>query len=131
MDKITVGIGVLASGFSRRFGTEDKLLFPIDGIPMLQRVLQAAARHDDTDLLVSCRIRETEDLCRNMQVPFLRNNGAAEGRAAAVRLLTENLSSCSGILFLPGDMPYLTHRDIGLLLEQFRLRPEAVTAASD
>ncbi|WP_090595585.1 nucleotidyltransferase family protein [Pelagibacterium luteolum] len=30
---------VLAAGVSRRFGAEDKLAAPIDGVPMLQRVL--------------------------------------------------------------------------------------------
>lgn len=52
---------VLAGGYSRRFGDEDKALAAVDGQPMVVRVVERLAAAVD-DVLVSCRPAQTDRL---------------------------------------------------------------------
>ena len=126
-----VGIAVLAAGLSRRFGAEDKLLMPIQGKPMLTHVLQAASGHPHTQVCAVVSQKETEDLCRKMQIATVVNPHPQKGQSSSVSLGVQQLSHCSGILFLPGDMPFLTQEIVDRIITRFRRDPAKITAGFD
>ena len=105
---LTVGCVIMASGLSRRFGT-NKLLADFCGQPMLCRAFDATATPGIAARIVVTRSEEVQALCRAQGVPVLLHS--LPGRNDTVRLglsaLLEQLPELSGCMFLPGDQPLL------------------------
>jgi len=54
---------ILAGGYSRRFGSTDKALVPVDGTPMLRRVVDRVEPVTDA-VVVNCRADQRTDFAR-------------------------------------------------------------------
>ena len=108
---LTVGCVIMASGLSRRFGT-NKLLVDFCGQPMLCRAFDATATPGIAARIVVTRSEEVQALCRAQGVPVLLHS--LPGRNDTVRLglsaLLEQQPELSGCMFLPGDQPLLRRR---------------------
>lgn len=115
-----VGCVIMASGLSRRFGS-NKLLADFGGRPLLCRALDAT----DTPQLACCivvtRSAEVEALCKAAGIPCLHH--ALPGRNDTVRLGLEALLTArpdlAGCMFLPGDQPLLRQESIEALVQAF------------
>lgn len=105
---LTVGCVIMASGLSRRFGT-NKLLADFCGQPMLCRAFAATATPGIAARIVVTRSEEVQALCRAHSVPVLLHS--LPGRNDTVRLglsaLLEQKPELSGCMFLHGDTPML------------------------
>lgn len=117
---LTVGCVIMASGLSRRFGT-NKLLADFCGQPMLCRAFDATATPGITARIVVTRSEEVQALCSAQGVPVLLHS--LPGRNDTVRLglsaLLEQLPELSGCMFLPGDQPLLRWETIETMTERF------------
>ena len=117
---LTVGCVIMASGLSRRFGT-NKLLADFCGQPMLCRAFDATATPGITARIVVTRSEEVQALCSAQGVPVLLHS--LPGRNDTVRLglsaLLEQLPELSGCMFLPGDQPLLRRETIETMTERF------------
>ena len=117
---LTVGCVIMASGLSRRFGT-NKLLADFCGQPMLCRAFDATATPGIAARIVVTRSEEVQALCRAQGVPVLLHS--LPGRNDTVRLglsaLLEQLPELSGCMFLPGDQPLLRRATVDQLLTAF------------
>lgn len=121
----SLGCVIMASGLSRRFGS-NKLLVPFCGEPMLCRAIAAA----DTPLLaariVVTRSAEVAALCRQQNVPFLLHT--LPGRNDTVRLglsaLMQQMPDLAGCVFLPGDQPLLRRETLETLIHAFDAQKE-------
>ena len=95
---LPVGCVIMASGVSRRFGS-NKLLADFCGEPMLCRAFAAT---------------DTPRLCRSRNVPVLLHD--LPGRNDTVRLglsaLLEQVPELFGCMFLPGDQPLLCRETV-------------------
>ena len=80
---LTVGCVIMASGLSRRFGT-NKLLADFCGQPMLCRAFDATATPGIAARIVVTRSEEVQALCRAQGVPVLLHS--LPGRNDTVRL---------------------------------------------
>ena len=78
---------LLAAGFSRRFGPENKLLHELDGLPLYRHTLDklAALRDEETDVLVMTNTPEIQAYCTGNGIRWSPSPEAAEGIAATVR----------------------------------------------
>ena len=123
---LTVGCVIMASGLSRRFGT-NKLLADFCGQPMLCRAFDATATPGIAARIVVTRSEEVQALCRAQGVPVLLHS--LPGRNDTVRLglsaLLEQLPELSGCMFLPGDQPLLRRETVEAMTALFCL--EAVS----
>ena len=104
---------VLAAGASVRFGS-DKRLFPVDGVPMLQRAIAAVI---DSVAAVHVVLRDSDA----RQLPALLGAFLADSRVQALLLdqpglgMGSNLAravatlpaGCDGVLVMLADLPYL------------------------
>ena len=126
---LTVGCVIMASGLSRRFGT-NKLLADFCGQPMLCRAFDATATPGIAARIVVTRSEEVQALCRAQGVPVLLHS--LPGRNDTVRLglsaLLEQLPELSGCMFLPGDQPLLRRESVGSLVDFYREHPEHIAA---
>lgn len=117
---LTVGCVIMASGLSRRFGT-NKLLADFCGQPMLCRAFDATATPGIAARIVVTRSEEVQALCRAHGVPVLLHS--LPGRNDTVRLglsaLLEQQPELSGCMFLPGDQPLLRRETVETMTERF------------
>ena len=117
---LTVGCVIMASGLSRRFGT-NKLLAPFDGQPLLYRAFAATDTPQLSARIVVTRSENVQALCRAHGVPVLLHS--LPGRNDTVRLglsaLLEQQPELSGCMFLPGDQPLLRRETVEAMTERF------------
>jgi molybdopterin-guanine dinucleotide biosynthesis protein A len=97
-----VSAAILAGGTSTRMG-RDKALIPIDGIPMIQRILGTLQRVVPTVVVISDRAWEYGFLGVPVHPDVIKDRGPAAGiHSALVHASTER------VLVVPCDMPYLS-----------------------
>ena len=113
-----VGCVIMASGLSRRFGS-NKLLAPFDGQPLLCRAFAATDTPQLAARIVVTRWDAVRSLCSEQGVPVLLHD--LPGRNDTVKLglsaLLEQTPDLAGCFFLPGDQPLLwEHRSETTLL---------------
>lgn len=113
-----VGGVLLASGAGTRFGG-NKLLVPVDGVPLYRRAMAVLAGAG-LDRLAVCSACE-EVLSAGAEYGFLPlyNPGAAEGVSASIRLGLEHMADMDGALFSVCDQPWLTTESIIKLKNAF------------
>jgi molybdopterin-guanine dinucleotide biosynthesis protein A len=99
---------VLAGGRSRRMGGGDKTRLPVDGAPLLDRVLRALSA--DAGVVV---VGDERPACR--PVTWAREQPLHAGPAAAVAAGLAHLASDVTVL-LAGDLPLLTEAFVDRLV---------------
>lgn len=124
-----LGAVLMASGFGRRFG-ENKLLYPVDGVPMAERAFRALppALFDRAVVVSACP--EVLALADAAGYQSVFNPGAAEGKSASVRLGLARLTDMDGALFAVCDQPWLRRESVERLLAGFTAHPDAICALS-
>lgn len=113
---------VLAAGFSRRMGGENKLLKPLGGQPLLRH---AVATVDGFALgqLVVVLGEAAEDIAPLLpsSATVVRNARAAEGMGASLAAGAAALDpGLAGVFVLLGDMPFVERGDYEKLATAFR-----------
>ena len=115
-----VGCVIMASGLSRRFGS-DKLLADFAGQPMLCRAFAATDTSLLADRIVVTRSAGVRTVCRQRGIPVLLHD--LPGRNDTVRLglsaLLQQQTDLAGCMFLPGDQPLLRRETVETLLRTF------------
>lgn len=116
----SVGCVIMASGKSRRFGS-NKLLADFCGQPMLCRAFAATATPNLAARIVVTRAVEVQALCTAHSIPVLLHR--QPGRNDTVRLglsaLLAQLPELAGCMFLPGDQPLLRRESVEALTDAF------------
>jgi len=140
---------VLAAGASRRFGSPKQLAL-IDGVPMLQRVIetaQAALPPDDHGSRITVvlgahapairatigfndvQVIECPDWDRGM-AHSLRCGLTELARRGEGIFSSETRSATSAALVMLGDTPFLTASELRRLIDAWRISPEVPAAAA-
>lgn len=122
---------VLAAGSSRRYGRGNKLLAPIDGMPMIRRVCAAACASSARPVIVvtghdPLRVRRALQPLRARLRPVF-NRRYRDGMASSLQRGAAALpADCAGAVICLGDMPAVDARQINALLRAFRPGDTAV-----
>ncbi len=118
---------VTAAGSSRRMGGVDKLLLPLDGVPLLVRTLQPFLSFPRLGQVVVAvnpeRIDEFSELLgRHFPGRNVRVTGGGEHRQQsillALRVLAEHAAAADRVMIHDGARPFVTHRLFSDLLER-------------
>ena len=107
---------ILAAGFSRRMACE-KLLLPLDGIPMLEHVLRAAIGSTLTEILLVYQNTRVAELGARYNLRCIHNEQAIDGQSASIRLGVAAAPKAAGAyMFLVGDQPFVSAEIIDRLI---------------
>lgn len=122
-----VGAVLMASGFGRRFGG-NKLLHPVDGVPMVERAFAALPPALFARACVVSADPEVLALAQGAGYLPVYNPDAAEGRSASIRLGLGKMAGMDGVLFAVCDQPWLRRESVERLLADFAAHPDAICA---
>lgn len=120
---------LMASGAAVRFGS-NKLLCPVDGVPMIQRVFSAVPACLFEEAVVVSRYPDILALAEGQGYRPVHNPWAEEGQSASIRLGLAPLRDMDGVLFCVCDQPWLTRQSVVRLLEAFSTGPDKICALS-
>ncbi len=121
---------ILASGFSRRMGS-DKLLLPVDGIAMVERVMRAADASALDDVILVYQNPDVLRLAGRYRIRPAYNPDAALGQSASIRAgLRAARPRTRAYMFLTGDQPRLDHGTINLIARAWQDCPECIVVPS-
>jgi molybdenum cofactor cytidylyltransferase len=122
---------VLAAGSSRRMGGSNKLLQPVEGIPMLRRVVNAALASRCTSLrVVTGAAADAVQAClAGLDVQFVNNPEHETGMASSLRCGLDALPpDVDAVVVLLADMPWIDGGHIDCLLAAFDPRQPKIVA---
>ena len=117
-----VDVIVLAAGLSRRAGDTNKLLTPVDGVPMVTRVVRAAlaSQAEGVVVVTGHEAARVEATLVDDGVLFVRNDlyesGLASSLCAGIRALGPEVD---GALICLGDMPWVGSDVMDALIAEF------------
>jgi molybdenum cofactor cytidylyltransferase len=113
---------VLGAGRSRRMGEANKLVAPVDGAPMIARVVTAvlATRARPVVVVTGHDEASVRDALAGHDVTFVHNPRHAEGMSTSLRAGIERLGGMvDGALVCLGDMPRVRPEDLAALIAAF------------
>jgi len=98
---------ILASGFSKRMQRE-KLLLPVDGTALVERVIQAARQSMLDETVLVYQHEQVREIGERHHIRTVWNAASAEGQSAAVRLgVQAAMPGTQAYMFFVGDQPFL------------------------
>lgn len=117
----TLGLVVLAAGFSRRLG-RPKALATVRGKNLLTRTIQVLAAFSATRILVIAPVAASRYRIGISAgtATFVQNRRRAGGLSSSVRLGIHLSRYDSAVLLLPVDLVHLSKSDIGRLVARWR-----------
>jgi molybdenum cofactor cytidylyltransferase len=113
---------VLAAGLSRRMGGSNKLLAPLDGEPMIARVVDAflASKARPVLVVVGHQADRVRAALAGRDVRFVENAAYEEGLGASLRAGIEALGEdVDAALVGLGDMPRITPAHVNRIVDAF------------
>jgi molybdenum cofactor cytidylyltransferase len=114
---------VLASGMSRRFGWENKLLMPVEGVPVVRRTVEAylTGHLQPVFVILGYEAELVESVLSGLPLTPLLNPEFGQGQSRALRCGVQALpSEIGGAVIGVADQPYLTGEVIRQLVERYR-----------
>lgn len=114
-----MGAILLAAGNSSRFGA-NKLLYEIEGKPLVQRSMEIISQLPFEQKLVVTQYPQVEQLAKKLGLSWVRNENPELGISHSIHLGLEKQKEMDGWMFLVGDQPWLCRETVGRLLETFQ-----------
>lgn len=127
---MTVSAVILAGGAAQRMGRPKQLL-PVDGQPMLLRVVDAVLAAGLTDVIVvlGASASAIAPLLTGRPLQIVANQEWQEGIASSLRCgLTCVSSTARAALFVPADLPRLTAAAIQVVVDHFTRTGHTIVA---
>ena len=116
MNKIDVIL--MASGNAKRFG-ENKLLYLLDGMPLIEHTLKYISKANINKLIVVTKYQEIKDICQNYNCVVVDNIDTTGDPSITIKLGMKQVNDASGVMLLVGDEPYLKTTTINEMIECF------------
>lgn len=132
---VRLGAVVLAAGLSRRAGCANKLLFDVDGHPMIRRVTERtlASRADPVVVVTGHESRAVQAALEPLlegpgpcKLHCVHNMDYASGMSSSIRVGIRSLrrAKVDAALLVLGDMPWVEPETMNAIIDAFAHRPE-------
>ncbi|MEL6119312.1 MAG: nucleotidyltransferase family protein [Pseudomonadota bacterium] len=117
MDNVTAI--VLAAGLSRRMGSDNKLLLPVNGEPMIVRTLRAYREFcSDVVVVAGFDAENLAECVRHLGLRLTHNPDFAEGQARSVATGLRAAQGAEHVMVGLGDQPALTRDHLDTLFQR-------------
>ena len=124
----SLGCLVMAAGSGRRFGG-NKLAADLDGKTLIRRALEAVPAAQFTAVTVVSQYEDIEELAGQFGFAAIHNDRPDLGLSHTIRLGTEAMRTCDGILYMVADQPKLCQETVARLVEVFCQHPDRIVGA--
>lgn len=128
LSPLRIGCLVMAAGNASRFGT-NKLSASLDGATLIERALDAVPQEEFAAVCVVSQYPEIEALAARRGFTAVHNGHPEWGLSYTIRLGTQALRDCDGILYLVSDQPLLRRESVRRVVEAWRSAPEQIAGA--
>ena len=118
----------MASGWSRRFSGENKLLLPVDGKPMIRHTLEKLAALPLERVTVVYRYEPVRAMAAEYGFQALDNPLMLQ--SDTIRLGLAEMAEMDGCMLCVADQPYCTRESMEVLLQLFRENPDRICRLS-
>ena len=125
---LKIGCLVMAAGSGRRFGG-NKLAAELDGKPLIRRALEAVPAAQFAAVTVVSQYEDIEELAGQFGFAAIHNGRPDLGLSRTIRLGTEAMCDCDGILYMVADQPKLRQETVAQLLDVWRQHPDKIVGA--
>lgn len=100
---------LLAAGLSTRFPGSNKLLVPIDGVPMVRRAAESllGGQVDPVVCVTGHEAPAVREALKGQPITFVHNPAFAEGLSTSLSAGIRGLPACSAAVVMLGDMPWV------------------------
>lgn len=112
---------ILAAGMSRRMGKDNKLLFEVEGVPLVRRVAQAFVRSKVEPVLVVVghESEKIRDALSDLNVRCIENPDYADGMSTSLRVGISHLQDVDAAVVGLADMPWIRENHVDALLDAY------------
>lgn len=118
---------VLASGFSNRFGQDNKLLMPLGQVTMIETTLQTLISSGIHPIILVTQYQAIAELfAKTPSVQVIMNPHAEEGISASIRLGVAASPESHGMMFVPGDQALLGIETLKTLATHYMAAPNKI-----
>ncbi len=127
MEELKIGCVVMAAGNAQRFG-ENKLAALVDGKPLIRHALEAVPHGLET--VVVTQYEEVAAMAEEFGFHCIKNIHPDWGISHTIRLGTEHLSHCDGIVYMVSDQPLLQRQSVEKIVEVWQSHPTSIVGAA-
>ena len=109
---------ILAAGFSKRFGEDNKLLADLNGKPVISHTLDKIAQLPFSKRIVVINPEQTaiKSLCDPSRFQTVENQNAADGMGTSIAAGVSAASNANGVAVILGDMPNIRQDTYEILI---------------
>ena len=125
---LSLGCLVMAAGRGRRFGG-NKLAAELDGKTLIRRALEAVPGARFSAVTVVSQYEDIEELAGQFGFAAIHNDRPDLGLSHTIRLGTEAMRTCDGILYMVADQPKLRQETVARIVEVFCQHPDRIVGA--
>ncbi len=124
-----LGCLIMAAGNAARFG-ENKLLAEVEGKPLIAHALDAVPQELFDRIVVVTQYPQIVSLAHERGFQTIINDRPQEGIALTIRLGTQAMADCDGILYLVADQPLLSRESISRIVQAWKENPTFIVGAA-
>ncbi len=128
---VSIGCVILASGISKRFGNENKLVTPFMGKAVVEYIFVSVSKAPFMVSVCVTQRTEIDTFAKKYNIKSVMHNFTE--KKDTVRLGLDFLHSkgkLDGVMFCVADQPYLTLKTIEKLCDDFKRHPQNIIRAA-
>lgn len=117
-----VSVTILAAGSSSRMGAENKLLLPVNGMPMIRQVVNTVLKTklSPVHLVTGFDRKNILEAVSNLSINEVYNPNWSQGMASSIYSAVSSLSeNVDGNMIVLGDMPNIRATTLNQLCDEF------------
>ena len=132
--KLLIGCLLMAAGTSERFEAGNKLLYNVEGEPMISYPVRRLTSLKNIlekeglvlELLAVTRWPEVRELCGSLQIPCIMYEGGPQSETIRTGLRAAEKRQWDGCLFMTGDQPFVSETSLRKLAGTFAMQPDHI-----
>lgn len=129
MSELSAGCLLMAAGNASRFG-ENKLTARFDGQSLFSLALAAIPKELFARVTVVSQYPALLEEAARTDFDTILNDRPQDGVSRTIRLGTQAMADCAGILYMVADQPLLRAGTVRRVVDVWRAHPECIAAAA-